>query len=139
MFRSILVIVLLSCCQLLCAQSSPADQDHQISIFFGGGSYYIDGQQANDLKTFLDEIPNIEWYEVELQGRTDDIGNRAYNMRLSEMRVRAVKALLMDYPLPEEMMIMIPLGEEDPTFDNATWEGKLSNRRVDIILKRIVF
>lgn len=121
------------------SSTSPVDQDHQISIFFGGGSYYIDAEQAGRLRQFLDEIPNLQYYEIEIQGHTDDIGNRAYNQRLSEYRARMVMDYLINYPLPAEMMQILPLGEDDPTYDNATWEGKLNNRRVDIILKRIVF
>jgi OOP family OmpA-OmpF porin len=119
--------------------TSPADQDHIISIFFGGGSYYIDGGQAVKLKDFLDGLGKLEGYEVEVQGHTDDIGNRAYNLRLSDFRARAVKALLLSYPIPEELIDMLPLGEDAPSFNNETWEGKLSNRRVDVIFKRILF
>ncbi len=120
------------------AQSSPADQDHVISIFFGGGSYYVTPEQRGRLKEFLDGIPNIEGYEIEIQGHTDDIGNRAYNLRLSDFRARAVRDRLLSYPLPPEMMQMLPLGEDAPSYDNGTWDGKLSNRRVDVILKRIL-
>ena len=141
--RLLLFVVLFFCTSAgLSAQegsSSPADQDHIISIFFGGGSYYIDAEQAARLKEFLDNIPNIEGYEIEIQGHTDDIGNRAYNQRLSEFRARAVLQRLLNYPLPAEMMQILPLGEDAPTFDNATWQGKLNNRRVDVILKRILF
>ena len=119
--------------------TSPADQDHIISIFFGGGSYYIDGGQAVKLKDFLDGLGKLEGYEVEVHGHTDDIGNRAYNLRLSDFRARAVKALLLNYPIPEELIDMLPLGEDAPSFNNETWEGKLSNRRVDVIFKRILF
>ncbi len=139
--RYLLVIGLLSVGIGLAAQtdSSPADQDHIISIFFGGGSYYIDAEQATRLQEFLDGIGKIEGYEVEVQGHTDDIGNRAYNLRLSEFRARAVIQRLVNYPIPEELIDMLPLGEDAPSFDNATWRGKLSNRRVDVIFKRILF
>ncbi|MFT5999238.1 MAG: outer membrane protein OmpA-like peptidoglycan-associated protein [Neolewinella sp.] len=119
--------------------TSPADQDHIISIFFGGGSYYIDGEQAGKLRDFLDGLGKLEGYEIEVQGHTDDIGNRAYNLRLSDFRARAVKALLLNYPVPEELIDMLPLGEDAPSYNNQTWEGKLSNRRVDVIFKRILF
>ena len=119
--------------------TSPADQDHIVSIFFGGGSYYIDGEQAGKLKDFLDGLGKLEGYEVEVQGHTDDIGNRAYNLRLSDFRARTVKSLLLKYPIPEELIDMLPLGEDAPSFNNQTWEGKLSNRRVDVIFKRILF
>lgn len=119
--------------------SSPTDEDRIISIFFGGGSYYIDREQAGRLKAFLDEIPVLEGYEIEVQGHTDDIGNRAYNLRLSEYRARSVIELLLRYPIPPEIIDMLPLGEDAPSFDNATWNGKLNNRRVDVILKRMLF
>jgi outer membrane protein OmpA-like peptidoglycan-associated protein len=45
---------------------------------------------------------------------------------------------LINYPLAPEAMQVLPLGEDAPEFDNGTWEGKLNNRRVDVILKRIV-
>ncbi|MEM9931442.1 MAG: OmpA family protein [Bacteroidota bacterium] len=118
---------------------SPADQDHIISIFFGGGSYYIDQEQVSILRDFLEGIGKIEGYEVEIQGHTDDIGNREYNLRLSEYRARAVKQLLLNYPVPEELIDMLPLGEDAPSYDNSTWRGKLSNRRVDVIFKKILF
>lgn len=137
-------VLLLFCfpCFSLVAQetSSPADQDHQISIFFGGGSYYIDAVQGARLQQFLDEIPNLEAYEIEVQGHTDDIGNRAYNLRLSEYRAKTVTDRLISYPpIIMEAIQVLPLGEDAPSYDNDTWEGKLSNRRVDVILKRIVF
>jgi len=117
---------------------SPNDQDYQISIFFGGGSYYIDQEQATRLRDFLDGIPDIKGYEVEVQGHTDDIGNREYNLRLSDYRTRSVQERLIAYPVPEGAIHLLPLGEDSPSFDNATWKGKLSNRRVDIIFRRVV-
>ncbi|MEO0733020.1 MAG: OmpA family protein [Bacteroidota bacterium] len=139
MYRPLFCLLLFT--GFLAAQetSSPADRDHQISIFFGGGSYYIDAHESARLQEFLDGIPNLEGYEVELQGHTDDIGNRAYNMRLSEFRNRAVREWLINATVPPEIIDMLPLGEDAPSFDNSTWEGKLSNRRVDILFKRVVF
>lgn len=141
MSRTLLTsLLILSLCTCAPAQStsSPADQDHIHSIFFGGGSYYIRPDEEARLQEFLDNIPNIEAYEIEIQGHTDDIGNRAYNLRLSEFRARVTHDLLIAYPLAPEAMQMLPLGEDAPEFDNGTWEGKLSNRRVDVILKRII-
>jgi outer membrane protein OmpA-like peptidoglycan-associated protein len=138
----LLVFLWVGCALPLVGQastSSPADEDRMISIFFGGGSYYIDRVQAQRLQEFLDEIPALEGYEIEVQGHTDDIGNRAYNLRLSEYRARAVIELLHQYPVPPEIIDMLPLGEDAPSFDNATWNGKLNNRRVDVILKRVLF
>lgn len=138
-FTSILLFSMLASAVWAQADSSPADRDHQISIFFGGGSYYIGPEQDARLRQFLDEIPNLDAYEIEIQGHTDDIGNRAYNLRLSEFRARMVEERLINYPVAPEAIQTLPLGEDAPTYSNATWEGKLNNRRVDVILKRVVF
>ncbi len=109
-----------------------------ISIFFGGGSYYVTPEQRERLRTFIDAIPDADTYGIEIHGRTDDIGDRSYNLRLSDFRTRAVEELLLLYPLPPEIMERLPLGEDNPSFDNATWDGKLSNRRVDVVFKPVV-
>src|SRR5258708_27618150 len=57
------------------------------SIFFGGGSYYIDDEQANDMGRWLDSIPNLlEKFQIQIISHTDNIGGMRYNQWLSEMR-----------------------------------------------------
>lgn len=120
------------------AQVKAKPTEYRISIFFGGGSYYVTPTEETRLREFLNNVPDIEVYQVEIQGHTDDIGPREYNQRLSEYRCEAVRRKLLAYPLPAEQLSVVPMGEDAPSFDNATWDGKLSNRRVDIILKRLV-
>jgi outer membrane protein OmpA-like peptidoglycan-associated protein len=136
----ILLYGILSCGLLTPATAQPDDQpaEHRISIFFGGGSYYVTPAEETRLREFLNGIPDIERYQIEIQGHTDDIGPREYNQRLSEFRCEAVRRKLLAYPLPAGQLSVLPLGEDAPAFDNDTWDGKLSNRRVDIILKRLI-
>ncbi len=113
-------------------------QDLMKSIYFGEGSYYIDNFQIQELDKFIKEIPNIHLYELEIHGHTDDIGSIEYNNWLSQMRTSEVYYLLSKFPyLKREQIQGIDFGELEPTFDNATMEGKLRNRRVDIIIRRI--
>lgn len=107
----------------------------QVSIFFPGGSAFIVPQQEARLRAFVDRVLDIKNYGIELQGHTDDIGNREYNMRLSAKRVASVQQLLEALKVDPNAIELLPLGEEEPSYDNSTWEGKLSNRRVDVILK----
>lgn len=127
----------LYCAAPLSAQVKAKPTEYQISIFFGGGSYYVTPAEEARLRKFLNEVPEIESFQVEIQGHTDDIGPREYNQRLSEFRCEAIRRKLLAYPLPAEQLSVLPLGEDAPAFDNSTWDGKLSNRRVDIILKRV--
>ena len=108
------------------------------SIFFGGGSSYIDQQQVKELYEFIDEIPGIENMEVLIQSHTDNIGSLEYNQWLSQMRSEAAFQKLLDKGIQPEMMLIEDFGEQSPYFDNATWEGKLKNRRVDVIIRPLV-
>lgn len=110
----------------------------QHSIFFGGGSAYLVTEERSRLLAFLNSFPDIKNYGIELQGHTDDIGDRAYNLRLSQARTLSVKKLLLTFPVDEAAIELLPLGEESPTFDNQTWQGKLNNRRVDVILRPLL-
>jgi len=110
----------------------------QVSIFFGGGSYYIYPEEQQRLEAFLASVPGLDNYGVEIQGHTDDIGDRAYNLRLSAARAEMVRRRLVALEIAEAAIEVLPLGEDDPSYDNATWEGKLSNRRVDVILRPIL-
>ena len=104
------------------------------SIFFGGGSYYIDGQQIKELNEWLDGFPGLEGYNILIHSHTDNIGSLEYNQRLSQMRSRAVIRVLEFRGLDPTTISKEDFGELNPVYDNSTWEGKLSNRRADVIL-----
>ena len=109
------------------------------SIFFGGGSYYVDEIQTQELFQLLDTIQNLELYQISIYSHTDNIGSRYYNKWLSEMRSQAAFDKLIMKNIPLENISIKAFGEENPYFDNDQYEGKLLNRRVDIIFWPIVF
>lgn len=104
------------------------------SIYFGGGSYYIDQAQVLELKKFIDSFPNIEAYTITVHSHTDNIGSPEYNQRLSELRSMISVRKLIDLEVPEGIISIHDFGEFNPVYDNDTWEGRIRNRRVDIIL-----
>jgi outer membrane protein OmpA-like peptidoglycan-associated protein len=118
-----------------------AQQDEiRKSIYFGGGSYYIDYYQAVELSRWIDSIPNLlEKYEVQLISHTDPIGGKQYNEWLSKMRSEAVFQLLIGKDIPETLIHTKDWGLENPVYSNDTFKGMVMNRRVDVILHPIVF
>ncbi len=109
------------------------------SIFFGGGSYYIDEEQIQELEEFIFSVPNINRYEILVHSFTDNIGSLAYNKWLSQMRSQAVIQQLEKLNIEIDILLKEDFGEENPIYSNQTYEGKLMNRRVDVILRPIVF
>ena len=107
------------------------------SIFFGGGSYYVDSDQATALKELIESIESPELYEVYVHGHTDDIGSLEYNQWLSDMRTDEVIQKIINNGFDQGVVFKKDFGELSPVYDNSTWDGKLKNRRVDIIFKKL--
>jgi len=103
------------------------------SIFFGGGSYYIDDEQTVDLGRWLDSIPNLlEKFQIQIISHTDNIGGWRYNKWLSEMRSQMVHGILIQKDIKD-------WGLENPVYTNDTHNGLRMNRRVDVVLHPVVF
>lgn len=118
--------------------SAQQDQDpdyYIFSIYFGGGRYHIDQSQGDQLLAWLDGIPDPEMYQISIHSHTDDIGSKEYNAFLSFMRSRAALQKLIEYGIPEAVISIEDFGEFNPVYDNSTTEGRLKNRRVDIIIR----
>ncbi len=110
------------------------------SIYFDGGSYFIDEFQVKELSDWLDSIPNLlEKYEIQLISHTDPVGGKRYNQWLSRMRSEAVLQLLMEKDIPERLIHIKDWGLENPVYANDNWQGRVMNRRVDVIVHPVAF
>lgn len=84
------------------------------------------------LAAFLKE--NKTAYAV-LAGHTDDIGTDAYNMELSYKRVEMISSYLVENLQADKSRILeFWFGKLNPVADNATREGRMQNRRVEILV-----
>lgn len=110
------------------------------SIYFGGGSYDIDEFQIKELSDWLDSIPNLlDKYEIELISHTDPIGGKRYNEWLSQMRSETVYNILIEKFIPEKMIHIKDWSFDNPVYSNETFGGMVMNRRVDVIVRPVVF
>jgi len=126
-FFSILLLPFLS-------YSQEEDKGYLIrSIYFGGGSNYIDENQLNELYHFIDSIPNVETYSISIHSHTDNIGGKEYNEWLSGKRSEMVINKLIEKGIFQELIEQKDFGQLNPIYDNQTYLGRLKNRRVDII------
>jgi len=108
------------------------------SIYFGGGSFYIDDEQFFELKHLVDSIPGLKDYTITIHSHTDNIGGADYNEWLSEMRSRAAIESLLNLDFKPNQIEIRDFGQFNPIYDNSTWEGRSRNRRVDIIFWPVV-
>lgn len=133
-----LMLILIVSPFLAQAQDDEGPGYHIFSIYFGGGNYHIDADQAAELQEWLNAIPDVEYQLISIHGHTDDIGSLEYNQWLSTQRCQAALRRLLLEGIARERISIEDFGELNPVYDNGTWEGRLKNRRVDIIIRPVV-
>lgn len=114
------------------------EPEYRFSIYFGGGSAWIDPWQEKALIRFIEDLGDTELYEITIHSHTDPIGGAEYNQWLSGQRSTATMYLLEQTGIPPEKMFIRDFGLHNPLYDNSTAEGRRGNRRVDILLWRQV-
>jgi len=84
----------------------------------------------NDLAKLMVEH-KTDW-KLKLSGHTDNQGDAAKNMKLSEKRSKAVKAYLVKKGVPVDNIATEWFGSTVPIADNNTEAGRQKNRRVEM-------
>jgi MYXO-CTERM domain-containing protein len=82
-----------------------------------------------NLAEVLQAHPEIE--RVRIEGHTDDRGNDAHNLALSQRRAEAVVAFLLGQGVAPSRVTARGYGETRPIANNATAAGRATNRRVE--------
>lgn len=70
--------------------------------------------------------------DIDIIGHTCSLGSESYNQRLSERRAQSVADYLVSQGVNGDIIDVSGMGEIDPVADNATEEGRIQNRRVEV-------
>lgn len=76
-----------------------------------------------------------ERLEVLLRGYSDNTGTEAYNVGLSRQRAVEIKKRLIARGISDYRIEIEAKGTADPIGDNSTYEGRIANNRVAIIIQ----
>jgi outer membrane protein OmpA-like peptidoglycan-associated protein len=83
----------------------------------------------DDIVRTLQKFPGIK--KIQVEGHTDNAGDDAKNLKLSQERAAAVVKYLTDHGIDANRLVAKGFGETDPIADNATKDGQAKNRRVE--------
>ncbi len=84
-----------------------------------------------EIAKFLKDNPTMKVYVV---GHTDNVGKLEYNMELSRRRAEAVvKELVEKYGIKKDRLKAFGVGPLAPIASNKTEEGRVKNRRVELL------
>lgn len=107
------------------------------NIFFKTDSYQLKDESKAEIKTiahFMKQNPTIRF---EIGGHTDNIGNAAYNAKLSEQRAYAVYKYLIDLGIDSTRLSYKGYGDTKPAVANNSDENRAKNRRTELKITAI--
>ena len=87
--------------------------------------------QLEDVANIMKAYPKVK---IRIGGYTDNVGDKAMNLKLSEDRATNVMAELVKLGVDKTRMDAKGYGEEHPVGDNTTEEGRAKNRRISMRL-----
>jgi len=107
----------------------------EAAVHFGFNKADLTKKDKEQLDEIGQQISNVKGYIVQIEGRTDSVGNKDYNYELSQRRAAAVTQYLASrFSVPAHKIFIIGLGKDAPVEENKTSRGRAENRRVDVRL-----
>lgn len=103
-------------------------------IFFEFNSYDLLTVSYLELDKLYELLQSKPSLRIEIRGHTDNIGSNSYNKTLSIKRAESVYNYLIDKGVDKSKMKYRGFGNKVPIADNETEEGRILNRRVEIII-----
>ena len=103
-------------------------------ITFDTDSSTVRSSLRSDLGRVAENLLRYPDSSVQVIGHTDNEGEAAYNLGLSERRASAVADVLQAGGVTFDRIRTTGRGEEQPLASNLTPEGRAQNRRVEIVV-----
>lgn len=105
-------------------------------ILFETGKDVIKASSFPILNNVVKVMNDNPVYNLAINGHTDNVGDDAMNLDLSDRRAAAVKKYLVDKGINAARMTSKGFGETMPVADNGTAAERTKNRRVEF---KVVF
>lgn len=117
--------------------SPPEDNEIKVSIsdiLFDTGSYDIKPSYREMLIKLADILKKYDEVDIVVEGHTDDVGSREFNLTLSDNRSKAVANVLIQSGIRPDKVSYRGYGPDKPVVPNTSDENRAKNRRVEIKL-----
>ena len=105
-----------------------------LHLHFVSDSSLIDSTGRSEINGYAQFLKENPVYKVTVIGYTDSTASEEHNQKLSQRRAEAVKKTLIEQGVAADRLTSIGEGEKAPIATNATKEGRLENRRIEIEL-----
>jgi OOP family OmpA-OmpF porin len=105
------------------------------TLNFPSGHSDLSGESFSVLNKVKDVLATMNAEKVMVEGHTDSVGGKSTNQKLSEDRAKTVANYLVSTDvIAKNQVASAGYGYEKPLASNKTKEGRMQNRRVDLII-----
>jgi len=102
------------------------------NVQFESNSSELTSGSSESLDKVVNAMNEYDQLRIEIQAHTDNSGEAAYNLSLSEKRANSVRDYLIAKGVAANRMAVKGFGETQPIADNSTRDGRATNRRVEL-------
>ncbi len=108
--------------------------DHSVLFAYDRSDLSDEAKAAIDAFAEVLITENRDVY-IEIQGHTDDVGSRKYNLELGRDRAEAVlRYLHLKHGIPLHRMSAFSYGKSNPVVENDSADNRAKNRRVVLVV-----
>lgn len=119
-----------------CKYVLTSTEEVTLNVVFPTNSSVVGEGSMGEIEEVADFMKKYGAVSSVIEGHTDDTGAAAYNESLSQRRADAVMAVLVErFGVDASRLTAKGYGEAQPIADNATKEGRQTNRRVVAVMK----
>jgi outer membrane protein OmpA-like peptidoglycan-associated protein len=104
------------------------------NIFFETGKATLTSQSRLELEKAIELLRVNPSMVIEIGGHTDNVGDDAYNMKLSHDRAKSVREYLVNSGINSDRVQAKGYGELNPVATNDTEDGRKANRRTEFVI-----
>ncbi len=90
---------------------------------------------SQTINRLISIIRDCENTRITVKGHTDALGDRAYNLGLSQRRADAVVTYMESNGVAPGLVTAIGVGPDEPVADNNTRAGRAQNRRIELLVE----
>ena len=101
-------------------------------LLFDTGKATLRPESQEQLKNMVEILKAYPTVELKLGGYTDNVGDPAFNLKLSGDRAKSVMDEMIKMGIAKDRLESEGYGEQFPVASNDTEEGKAQNRRIAV-------
>lgn len=104
------------------------------NINFAFNSHELSPESEKAIKELAELFKGYFDVQIKIEGHSDDVGDKAYNMKLSELRANEVYKLLIRGGVSANKLSYSGKGDDFPLNKGVSEEARRQNRRVEFII-----